>query len=209
MRHYGLERNDKVRFCLLLLICLFTAPLARAQGHGDFRGFVWGVTPSDVQKYETAKFYKNEAGSFYFLERPSKTDYRRLIRYDFKDGRLWRANYEFQEYSEPDSNAVLYRYEDMVRGLKDEYGAPGADDFLWKDKAYFGHPKFWGRALRSGDLRRRTTWRFGETEIVAELYFSKPHYVLRYAAERVGKGGEPATDILGNPLSGTENTPAP
>lgn len=198
-----------MRFCFFILIALLIALPARAQDSGDFRGFVWGVTPGDVQKYETAKFYKEQDGSLYFLERPSKKDFRRMIRYDFKDGKLWRGDYEYQEYSEPDSNAPLNRYEDMVRLLEKEYGKPGADDFLWKDKTYYGYPKFWGRALRSGDLVRRTTWLFGETRIVAELYFSKPYYALRYGAERAGKGGD-ATDILGNPLpAGTQRSTAP
>jgi hypothetical protein len=184
---------SQVAAMILLAVIMTAAPRAFAQE--GFRGFIWGVTPSDVRTFETAAFYKEEGGSLYFLERLSRNDFRRLIRYDFRDGGLWRASYEYQEYTHPNSHAALERYEDMVRELSKTYGEPAEDEFLWRDRLYRNHPNLWGRALLSGDLRRRTVWQTEETRVTAQIHMTNPYFFLGYTAEMAKAGADKAPDF--------------
>jgi hypothetical protein len=194
-----------LRFVLFILLVLMACPVQAQQSGNDFRNFIWGATRADVKQYETAKFYKEEGDSVYFVELPGENDFRRVIRYDFKDDKLWRGEYEFQEYTEPNSLDVLNRYEDYVRELSKQYGEPTQDDFIWKDKTYVRYPHLWGRALLSGDLKRRTVWSTAKTVTEAEIFAQSPYYFLGYGAEAVQQS--PQTNILGGPVSPDKKTP--
>lgn len=201
MGHYGLERKNNLRIALFILILLLGAP-ATAQvvvpGQAQFRYFVWGVSPADVTKFETAKYYKTDGDSVYFLERLEKRDFRRVIRYDFQDGLLWRGQYEFQELTYPDPTLILNMYEDIKRQLVGVYGDPVQDDYFWKDKKYLNHPDYWPRALRMGDLRMKTVWEIEGTKATLILERSEPNYNLVYTAEKFDPKEKPKPQPLLN-----------
>jgi hypothetical protein len=157
---------------------------------GIFRNFVWGVSKQDVRKFENARFYKEEDNSLYFLEQPSKRDFRRIIRYDFRDGKLWRASYEFQELDTPNADTIMEIQEDVKRALAAQYGEPDEENFIWRDPYYRRYPQFWGRALLGQQLRLETLWEKGETKVVLKCRFEGPHYYLGYTAERQVPGQE-------------------
>lgn len=159
-----------------------------AQPRYDVRNFVWGIGKEDVRAYESATFYREEEDTLFFLEQ-GEDGFRRLIRYDFRGGRLYRAEYEFQEYTLPNATEVLMRYQDYVGELSRNYGEPQNDEFIWENRRYARHPSYWGPALLAGDLSRRTVWRFGDTLVTARLAVSRPHYSLGYVAQQVEEEG--------------------
>lgn len=181
-----------MRFLIVFFALALTAPSAFAQQSSQqpqeiFRHFVWGATKSDVISYEKAQFYKSEENSTYYIETLPKQDFRRLIRYDFKEGKLWRGFYEIQDLTYPDPAKVLNLYEDMKRELIGLYGKPSQDLYTWKNKKYFDYPEFWGRALRSGDLKPSTHWDLADSTVVLELSRQDPYYSLQYTAQKKGE----------------------
>lgn len=153
---------------------------------GDFRGFVWGVSKADVRKFETAVFYEEKGDSLYFLDRPSKNDVVRKIRYNFMGDALISARYEFQglHFTAPDM-AVGF-YDDIRRHVSKSKGPYEKEDFVWRDQTYKRYPQFWGRAVRMGDLVMKTIWMDGtKTETTLMLRYDRPYYVLVYDAKRV------------------------
>lgn len=165
---------------------------------GIFRHFIWGASPEDVKKFETASFYKEEGGSLYFVEQPGGgTDFRRLIRYDFRNGKLWRGNYEYQELSESTTDAVVDRYKLLKSMLASDYGAAPFEQTIWKDKFYRKYPKFWARAILSGDLKLRASWTLPDTRVALNLSAESPYYFLSYTAEQVSANAPDKNGILG------------
>lgn len=189
-----------IRILLLSFVMIFTfMPSARAQdvsvfipdfnGTADFRGFVWGVGKEDVKRYEKAVFYEEKEDVLSFLERPSKKDYRRLIRYNFEKNKLVRASYEFQELIPPSPEPAVDLYEAMKAAVIRVKGKPLKEEFIWGDRLYAYYPQFWGRALRAGDLRIKSTWGAGgvaRSELM--LGFKTPYYTLVYTAWQEGSG---------------------
>lgn len=193
-----MKGNPDLRFLILALLCFFPFA-AKADpvvdiGQGAFRYFVWGVSPEDVKKFETAGFYKEEGGSLYFLELPNPKDFRRLIRYDFEDGKLWRGSYDYQELKDPNPGRFLDMYEDVKRMISKAYGDPAKVDYIWKDPLYKNYPQFWGRALLSGDLKFYTEWDDRGTKAYLTLAYEKPVYKIIFTAEKAGEKPVPAPD---------------
>lgn len=198
MRHYGSERNRFLRI-LLFILALFIATPAMADST-IFRNFVWGASKDDVRQFESAKFYKEEGDSLFFVEQPD--DFRRLIRYDSKDGKLWGARYEYQELFFPNANKVLDRYADEEFLLEKLYGKPLEEKFIWKDRTYRNFPQFWARALFEENLRIETVWQVNDTRITLYCYYDGAIYQLYYTLELAGKKSEPdMRGVLGLPAT--------
>lgn len=171
-----------MRLLLIIALIVMAAP-AYAAGN-NFRNFIWGATPDDVLKFETAKYYKTENGSLYFVDLPSKDDFRRVVRYDFQNDKLWRGSYEYQELKNPNPNRILERYEDFKVELQKQYGEPTDELFIWKSKLYRNYPQFWGRALLSKDLKLRTEWELPDNKVELNVLYVGPGYDLFYTAEQ-------------------------
>ncbi len=185
-------------------------PIAMPQtSDGIFRGFIWGVSPADVRKYETAQYYNAETGVLFFIELPSHKDYRRLIRYDFLDQKLWRAQYTLQDLNDADPNVILNLYEDFKRALVKQYGEPIQEGMIWKPSPYRDHPKFWGRALLSKDLQMRTIWEKDGTRVVLENYFIDPDFKLTYRVEQMSVADAPQSMVEIVPQAPVNKTSIP
>lgn len=172
-----------LRSAILFLLALIVAIPAMAQSApAPFRGFIWGVSPEDVRHFEKAIFYKEDKGSLLFLDQPD--EFRRLIRYDFDGGKLWRARYDYVELTLPNSAAVMDRVADLERELTSQYGKPSKQELIWKNRLYANYPQFWARSFLSGDLKFRTEWDFGDTKIVLQSFHDDLYYQLFYTAEK-------------------------
>lgn len=186
---------------IFLRFLIFTALLllsfsARA-ADGNFRHMIWGATPNDVKAFETARFYKEEAGSLYFVDQVTKEDLRQ-IRYDFIGNKLWRGMYSFQQLTDPDPNNILNKYEDFKLDLEKQYGKADDEVFTWKDKTYRNYPQYWGRALLSKNLKVRSEWEQPGTKVVLNVYYEEPYYNLSYTAEQAGIADKAVKDNLLN-----------
>lgn len=162
------------------LVLLFVFPV-RAEG-GVFRGFVWGVSEADVMKFETATFYKKEGESLTFLEEPDA--FRRLITYDFRDGRLWRGRYEYADLHDPNPQKIIDIYDKERRTLEKKLGMPATENLTWKDKTYRDHPQFWGRALMAGNLTFSARWQTQDTDIELQTYDGQDFYQVFYTMQK-------------------------
>ncbi len=178
---------------------------------GDFRAFIWGVSKADVRAYETAAFYREEPNALFFIERPSEEDYSRVIRYDFRNGKLWRAEYAFQELNDPDPGVVMDIHEDFKNALKEQYGAPKSEALLWGQTPYRNHPNLWPRAMLSKALRMKTLWERGETRVTLENYFIDPDFKLAYIAEDMRVAGmvEHTLDVVPSAPPAPSSSPSP
>lgn len=151
---------------------------------GVFRNFIWGVSPEDVKTFETAVLLRDDGDALVFVEQPSRKDFRRTIRYDFRNGKFWRGTYEFQDLDDPNADTILNIHEDFKRAMIGQYGKPSDEELIWtKLSPYKNHPKFWGRAVFSKALKFRTVWEQDATKVVLENYFLGPHYRLAYMVE--------------------------
>lgn len=203
MRHYGLEGNDFLRILIFIFVLVLSLP-AMADDT-IFRNFVWGAAKADVRKFETAKFYKEEGDSFFFVEQPD--EFRRVIQYDFKAGKLWGAKYEYQEMEFPNSQTAIDKCVDEELILEKLYGPMKEEKFIWKDKTYRNYPQFWARAFGSGDLRMEAVWQVNDTNITLHCFNDGRYYQLFYTLELAGEeGGPDARKILD--LSAPQKNPA-
>ena len=172
---------------LLVLLALSVVALcgasSGAEAATDIRGFVWGVTKEEVRRFEKATFYKEEGDSLFFLEQPDY--FRRMVRYDFREGKLFRMRYEYLEFFMPEANDVIGRYIDLKHSLEEKYKTPAKDEMVWKDKTYLRFPQYWPRAFMRRDLAFRSVWEFPDTRIVMETYHEDAPYKLYYEAEQV------------------------
>lgn len=173
---------------LTLVLISFAFPAAAGE-LSPLRHFVWGATPEDVRKFETATFYKKDATSEYYVEQLD--DFNRTIRYDFKDGELWRGYYGYNELDHPDSMMIMQRAADFQIVLEQIYGKPTTDELVWKNTRYRGNSNWLGAAMRSGDVKVRVTWMLPGTKVVMEAYDNGAAYELNYTAEKV----EPPRDM--------------
>ncbi len=147
----------------------------------DFRGFVWGVSRQDVKKYETAIFYKEEAEYIYFIEQPSKNDFRRLIRYEFLDNKLIAARYSYEELTTPNPDDIVDFYERFKKKISLSKGSAQDEKFIWRNRIYQRFPEMWNGAIRSGDLKIEAYWRFSkQTSARLSLSFKDSYYRLNY-----------------------------
>lgn len=166
---------------LALVLLSFAAP-ASAKELSPLRHFVWGATPEDIRKFETATFYNKDATSEYYVERLD--EFNRTIRYDFRDGVLWRGYYGYNELDHPDSMTIMRRAADFQIALEQIYGKPTSDELVWKNNRYRGDSRWLGIAMRTGDVKVRVTWLLPGTKVVMESYDNGAAYELGYTAEK-------------------------
>ncbi len=183
----GMIFLPRLFYALALAAFIFTAAPARADD-GIFRNFVWGVSKEDVRDYETAVFYKEEGNSLFFLLKPD--DYRRQIRYDFTNGGLSAARFEYVEYTPPTADIVFKAFYDEEAALKAKFGDPVKEDFTFKDKTYKNYPQFWGRSLLGQDLQIRIEWAAQGTRIVLYCHHDGFAYQLYYTMEPDTESGD-------------------
>jgi len=176
MDQEGIRPLRILMFIAALILC---AP-AHAEEPGGFRGMIWGVTKDDVKKFERAKFYKEEGARLYYLEKPDH--FRRLITYDFTDGKLTGGKFEYVELHVSNPKTIMDMFGQKQIEFEKIYGKPTAEEFSWKNKKYRYYPEFWYRALRSGDLRMRAVWQTGDSRIALETYHDGLFYQLYYTA---------------------------
>ena len=181
-----------------LLLVMFALP-AVAEIKPVFRNFIWGVGKDDVRAFESARLYKEEVNSLYFVEKPDT--FNRTIRYDFRDGKMWRAYYGVTELHYPDPMNIFQEGAKMQVALEKIYGEPSAEEILWIRERYRPYPQRLGVALRSGDVRVRTTWMLPESKVVMEFYHDVLGYQLHYTVEEITKAAAaPTRNILDLPL---------
>lgn len=168
-----------IRIFILVSLLIF-APAAYA-AESVFRGMMWGAGKDDVKKFETALFDREADDVLYFFEKEGRKRVR--VSYAFKDGKLWRGVREYRELHDPVSQAILEMSADTQIKMEKALGAPTSTEILWNDNEYEYYPQFWGRALRSGDLRIRVTWETPESRIRLETYYDGADYQITTTAE--------------------------
>jgi hypothetical protein len=205
VRHCGLERNDFLRFVFLTLTVLLCAAPAMAQAVPAFRYFIWDVGREDVRAFETAKWYKDDGESSFYVEQPD--EFRRTIRYDFRNDKLWRAQFSYNELQYPTPFMVLDRAAAEQVELEKIYGLPTREEFIWNSPRYRPYPELLGSAFRMGDVRIRTTWELPDSKVVMESYNDGYEYQLYYTAEKLSAPEmDTSRNILNLPL-GEESQP--
>lgn len=189
----------------LTLMMFFIAAPALAQGKPVFRDFIWGVGKEDVRTFETAKWYKDEENSSFYVEKPDR--FRRTIRYDFREGKLWRAYYGWNGLHYADPMKIFEEAAKLQVWLEELYGEPDKEEIEWLNNRYRKQERLLGSALRSGDIRVRTTWTLPDANVVMEFYRDEPNYALHYTVEQPGKSeANGGSNILNLPLG---NNPQP
>jgi hypothetical protein len=178
---------------------------AVAQTAPPFRNFIWDVSREDVRAYETAKWYRDDAESAFYVEQPD--EFRRVIRYDFRGGKLWRAKFAYDDLQYPTPFMVFERAAAEQVELGKIYGTPTREEFLWNNVRYRPYPELLGSAFRSGDVRIRTTWEFPGSKVVMETFNDGAEYQLYYVAEKLSAPEmDSSRNILNLPL-GLEDQP--
>ena len=195
-----------LRFALLTFAVLLLAAPAMAQETSPLRKFVWGATPEEVRKMETGTFYKTEGTSDFYLEPFEnfyKPEFYRIIRYDFKDGKLWRGEYAYDQLHQPDPQLIFQRAADFQLAIEKLYGKPTKEQFIWKNQKYRKIPNMLGAALRNGHVELRTLWELPGTQVVMRAYNDGVLYQLSYTAEKLEAAKkDDETNILGLPVDG-------
>ncbi len=188
----------------ILMFLVFAAP-ASAQEKPVFRNFIWGVSKEDVRSFESARWYKDEGDSSFFVTKPDK--FRRTIRYDFRDGKLWRGYYGWNELHYADPMKIFEEGAKLQVGLEKIYGEPTKEEFEWVRTRYRNAAWRLGTALRSGDVRVRTVWELPGSRVVMEFYHDGVLYQLHYTVEDTAKQETRGNNnILNMPLG---NNPQP
>ncbi len=168
---------------------------------GVFRDFIWGVSEEDVRRYETAIFHRKEGNSLLFLLPRDKKfipSLKPMLKYDFKDGLLVSATYDYFELESPDPQRILDLFSKHQYDLTQQFGKPAKEEFSWKNERYKKYPQFWARALYARDLWFKTTWVQGDTEVILQTY-NQPDgqgYKLFYTASKIVPKTNAPTDIL-------------
>lgn len=184
---------------LLSLVLMIAAAPALAQAKPVFRDFIWGVGKEDVRAFESARWYKDEGDSSFFVEKPDK--FRRTIRYDFQDGKLWRTYYGWNELHYADPMLIFEEAAKLQVSLEEIYGEPDKEEIEWLDNRYRNQGRLLGSALRNGDIRVRTIWTLPDALVVMAFYHDGEHYQLHYTVEQPGKAeATGGTNILNLPL---------
>ena len=185
-------------FCLIFLMMImgvcthanaapydFNPALPEISKDYDFRNFIWGVSRADVKRYETAIPYKEEKNSLYFLERPSKRDFVRIIKYDFVQNSLVSAQYSFQDLTYPRPDTIVDLYEKFKGKISTSFEIKETENFIWREKTYQRYPDYWASAIRSEQLKIESSWDLGnKTKITLTLGFKDGYYQLDYAAAK-------------------------
>lgn len=167
------------RFLFLCALIVFAMPAVAAEK--VFRGMMWGASKEDVKKFETGLFDREEGDRLYFYENSKKE--RVLVTYEFIDGKFWRGTREYRNLQNPSPQGILDMAADAQVTLEKALGRPSSEALLWNDNEYQYYPQFWGRALRSGDLRIRSVWETLQSRIMFETYYDGYAYQMTTRAE--------------------------
>lgn len=164
-----------MRLALVLTVLLALPASAMAQGKPVFRNFIWGVSPQDVRKFETAMYYDDKDGLTFFED----TAIGRVIyRYDFRDDKLWRIRKEYMQFDRPTTKAVLDIVSDEKAKLEKKYGKPVRDDLFWIDRSWRRYGPYFERAFAMGKVRIEAEWQVEDTGILMKSYHSDPFFEL-------------------------------
>lgn len=169
---------------LLMLTLLFfglCAGSAMAQGIKPvYRNFIWGASPEDVRKYETAMFYDDSNGLSFFED----TNIGRMVyRYDFNGGKLWRIRVQYMEFHRPSPKAALDVVADEKQKLEKQYGTPVRDGLVWKDSTWRNAAPWFERGFAMGKVRIETEWQLNDTNILFTAFHNGTFYDLSYRLE--------------------------
>ncbi len=170
-----------MRFLIVVMTFLLLPYSAMAQDRA-FRNMIWGVSKGDVRKFESALLDKEEGDALFFFEKPD--EFRRLITYEFQNGKFWRGREEYRELHKPNPQTIIDMYGKTELEFEKKLGKPTREEFVWKNGDYKFFPQFWGRALRSGDLKIRAIWEAGDTRTVLEAYNDGMFYQITVTAEQ-------------------------
>lgn len=188
---------------LVVILALLVMPLP-AKAEGVFRDFVWGVSKEDVRRFETAVFYKEEGETLVFLLKPIRTEMlqiRPLITYEFKDGGLIAARFEYSELHQPNPQSIVDLYTKHQAELTAQWGESLGEEIVWKDEYYKQFPQFWSRAVRSGDLTFRTRWETPDTNAELRLFHDGLYYRLFYTLAKKTAAKDPTREIFELPVN--------
>lgn len=137
---------------------------------GNIRGFVWGVNPKDVRRFEQATFFdevEQEDGhlAFFYLDRVLGG--RTLLNYRFYKDQLWQARFDFKKSFERPRHAI----DDFMKvqsEIEKKYG-PAQLDMTWVNETHKDYPDDWGIAVLTEDLKIKALWEAPDTNIVMTL----------------------------------------
>lgn len=183
---------------IVLALLVFAAP-AWAQGKPVFRNFIWGVSKEDVRAFESARWYKDEGDSSYYVEKPDR--FRRTIRYDFRGNKLWRSYYGWNELHYANPLKIFDEGAKLQATLTGIYGTPTKEEIIRINPRLSNARDDIGRDLRRGDIRVQTLWELPGTKVVMEFYHDGITYQMHYTAEETTKAKtDGGTNILNLPL---------
>ncbi len=121
----------------------------------DFRMLNWGMKLSEVKKAENTELMDEGEGELVYHTQMDQVDV--VIRYNFDQGQLVRARYEFaKQYRE--SEKFMDAYEVLQGQLEKKYGAPLSNEVICGDDFYRGFPQRWGTGVVVGRLSRVAAW---------------------------------------------------
>lgn len=167
---------------LVLAVLTCCAFPAAAREISPLRHFVWGASAEDVRKFETATFYKKDETSEYYVE--PLNGYNRTIRYDFRDGKLWRGYYGYNRLHNPDPLEIMRQAVDFRMALEQIYGKPTTNELVWRRTGYSKDSRWLSAAMRAGDVKVQVTWVLPGTKVVMESYNNGDFYEMNYTAEQ-------------------------
>lgn len=134
---------------------------------GDVRGFVWGVSPADVKKYETVALFDKVDDALFFID--DLHGIKTLISYEFRNDRLWRVTFDMQKDDYPVPQKILEDYMTFQAEITNKVGAPTDEKMIWSRNYYKDKPNRWGLAVYNGDLTLETIWWSNTTKIEQRL----------------------------------------
>lgn len=167
---------------LMLALCFVSLPAYAASPQPVFHGFVWGVSPQDVQRFETAMLYDAQDNMLSFFE--DTKEGRKIYRYDFNNKKLWRIRVTYQELYRPVPKQILDLAADDKAALQKEYGTPDRDQLIWSDNYYRRYGKLFERAFAMGLVRIEAEWHRDQTRILFDAYKGEYAYEIRTIFEK-------------------------
>ncbi len=176
---------------LIFFAMILSAP---AQAATSYRNFVWGVSPADVKKFESAINYDDKDGTLSFFEDTSVG--RNVIRYDFRDDKLWRIRVGYQELHRPYINQILDIAADEQAKLTKKFGKPVNEKLVWKDLWYKRYAKLFERAFGMGKVTIESEWQNEDTNVVFRAYKGDPYYEVGYTLENRAAAAEAVQGLL-------------
>lgn len=167
--------------CLVLAV---TALLATGRLAGaaeiSLADILWGASPADIVAFEG----EEPAADLhdYLLYRLDGCDCSGFKIYYFSESELYQVFYVIK----PSEGYVVgyYRLDEQISGL---LGFPIYEERQWSSEfarlLFEDNMRWWGLAIRLGQLRIETIWRNGDTGVAHLLHsknFSIEHYIMQY-----------------------------